>query len=109
MNKTLKFNANLVSSVLDGSKNSTWRLWDEKNLSEGDVVDLLGRPTLEKFATAKLTKVITKKFKDLTPEDRKGHEQFDTDQQMLETYSKDYKKPVTMDTEVKIMWFELLT
>jgi len=108
MNKTLKFDAHLVPLILNGSKTSTWRLWDDKNLFEGDVVDLLGRPSLEKIATAKLTKVIIKKFRDLTSEDKMGHESFSSDEEMYKTFADAYKQPVTLETEVKIIWFGIL-
>ena len=39
--KKLHFISKLIPLVLSGEKISTWRLWDDKSLSEGDVVDFL--------------------------------------------------------------------
>lgn len=41
MNKTLKFAPDLVPLVLSGKKDTTWRLWDDKNLTENDIVDFI--------------------------------------------------------------------
>lgn len=106
--KTLKFRSYLVPLVLSGEKNSTWRLFDDKDLKVGDDVELLEFVTLRHFANAKLTIVIEKPFKDFTPEDKAGHEAFNTDQEMYENYKKYYKTDVGPDTLVKIMWFELV-
>ncbi|MGH7204232.1 MAG: ASCH domain-containing protein [Candidatus Levyibacteriota bacterium] len=107
MNKTLKFAPPLVPLVLSGEKVSTWRLWDEKNLQEGDTVDFLNKETLKQFATAKLTKVIEKQLGELTDEDKKGHERFASDEEMYQTYTTYYKKEVNAQTPIKIIWFEL--
>lgn len=106
--KSLKFRNYLVPLVLSGEKNSTWRLFDDKDLKVGDDVELLEYVTLRHFANAKLTKVIEKPFKDLTPEDKSGHEAFGTDQEMYENYKKYYKTDVGPDTLVKIIWFDLV-
>jgi len=106
--KSLKFRYYLVPLVLSGKKDSTWRLFDDKDLSIGDVVELKEYITLRHFANAKLTRIIEKAFKDLTPEDRLGHETFKSDAEMLEHYTTYYKTKVTSDTIVKIIWFELL-
>ena len=108
MNKTLKFTTILVPLVLSGEKIMTWRLWDEKNLEAGDIVDFLEKETLTQFATAKLTKVVEKPLGELTEADKKGHETFQSDEKMYATYTKYYKKEVTPQTPIKIIWFELI-
>lgn len=108
MNKKLRFSQDLVPLVLSKEKVSTWRLWDDKNLSEGDLVDFIEYGTDRHFATAKLTKVIEKPLGKLSEEDKEGHEKFNTDQEMYETYKRYYGKEVTPETQVKIIWFELL-
>ncbi|MBI2591035.1 MAG: ASCH domain-containing protein [Candidatus Blackburnbacteria bacterium] len=50
--KTLKFAPELASLVLDGSKTSTWRLFDDKDLAQGDQLSLVNRETREEFAKA---------------------------------------------------------
>ncbi len=108
MNKKIKFAQELVPLILSHEKISTWRLWDDKDLVVGDSVDFIEYRTATHFATGKLTKVIEKPFGKLTDEDKKGHEHFVTIEQIYKTYTKYYKKEVTSQTLVKIIWFELL-
>lgn len=107
VNKRLKFSSELVPLVLSGEKDTTWRLWDDKNLSGGDTVDFIDIETKRCFATAKLTKVNARLMGGLTKEDRVGHEPFDSDKQMYDTYSRYYGRSVGPDTPVKIIRFEL--
>jgi hypothetical protein len=41
---------NLVPKVLTGEKTSTWRLFDDKNLTAGDDFLMINKKTGEKFA-----------------------------------------------------------
>ncbi len=108
MNKTLKFAPNLVPLVIAGTKTSTWRLWDDKGLSKGDVVDLLDNSTLRVFATAYLVKVTSKAFGEFNEADKEGHEKFTNDKEMYETYSGYYNRVVDEKTPVKIIHFKLI-
>lgn len=94
--------------VLSGQKISTWRLFDDKDLSVDDVVELREFGKDKSFALAKITKVIEKQFGDLTEADKGGHETFDSDENMYKTYSGYYGVDVDSTTEVKIIWFKLL-
>ena len=105
--KSLKFRNYLVPLVLSGEKTSTWRLFDDKDLSIGDEVELKEFVTLKHFANAKLTKVVEKPFRDLSDEDRQGHEVFNSDAEMYDNYTMYYKTEVGPDTLVKIIWFDL--
>lgn len=106
--KTLKFRKVLSEIVLSGEKDTTWRLFDDKDLSERDVVDFLVWETLEKFATARLIKVRETTLGKLTPEDWEGHEKFSSDDEMYETYSTYYKRTVDANSPVKIIKYELI-
>lgn len=108
MNKRLKFAQDLVPLVLSKEKVSTWRLWDDKDLSEGDVVDFVEYGTDRHFATGKLTKVTEKLLGELTIEDKEGHERFESDEEMYRTYTKYYNRSADKDTPVKLIWFELI-
>lgn len=107
MHKVLKFAPPLVPLVLSGEKTSTWRLWDDKNLSEGDVINFLNKETLKQFATAKVTKVVERELGSLSDADWDGHERFSSDQEMFETYSRYYDREVSTETPVKILWFKI--
>ncbi len=94
--------------VESGSKTSTWRLFDDKDLSVGDIIELrqFGKGT--PFANAKIIFVDEKPFGEFTPEDKEGHESFTSEEQMYDTYSGYYNRPVDSATIVKIIRFELL-
>lgn len=106
--KTSKFRPHLVPKILDGTKTSTWRLFDDKNFQEGDLIELVNKETLEPFAKAKIVSVKEKALGDLTDEDWKGHEKFASDEEMYLTYSKYYSKTITPKDKVKIIGFELV-
>lgn len=105
--KVLKFRDYLVQLVLSGEKDSTWRLFDDKELSVGNDIELQVFVTNEPFAKAKITKVIEKRFGELVEDDKQGHEKFKNDSEMYAEYTKYYKVPVDSNTLVKIIWFKL--
>ncbi len=106
--KTLKFRESLSKLILQKVKNTTWRLFDDKNLHTGDVVSFLIWETKKEFAKAKLMEVKETTFEQLTDEDWNGHEKFSSDEDMYKTYSKYYNRQVKKDSPVKIIKFELL-
>lgn len=106
--KTLKFVPDLVPLVLSGEKTTTWRLWDDKNLTVGERVSFLNSETGQEFAVVQLTKVYEKPFKDLTKEDWTGHEKFNSEAQMYQSYSLMYAREVSPSTLVKIIHYKLI-
>lgn len=101
------FAPELVPLILSGKKTTTWRLWDDKNLTEGDDVELANSLTKEPFAKARLVKVTETVMGALTEHDKHGHETFTCDEEMYKQYSSYYGKAVNADTEVKIIKFVL--
>jgi hypothetical protein len=106
--KTLKFREELAKLIMEGKKDSTWRLFDDKSLSEGDEVDLVNWDTGEKFAEAKLVSIREKKMREVTPEDFNGHEKYESEEDMYTHYRQYYGDQVGPDTSVKIVRFELI-
>lgn len=106
--KTLKFAPELVDLVISGTKTTTWRLFDDKNLQAGDQVELIRRPELTPFAEAEIISVVEKPLKELTPEDKDGHEKFESDEPMYHHYSIYYKRQITPETPVKIVKFKII-
>ncbi|MGM0482621.1 MAG: ASCH domain-containing protein [Patescibacteria group bacterium] len=106
--KTLKFRDHLTKLVLSGEKDVTWRLFDDKNLSEGDEVDLVNWNTKEVFGKAGLVNVYEKKLGDLEEKDFDGHEKFLSEEEMYRTYRTYYGNAVGPETIVKIIKFKLL-
>lgn len=107
--KTLRFSPDLVHLILLGKKTSTWRLWDDKNLSKGDIVYFLKSGNGRYFATAKIIEVIEKPLGLLTHEDTLGHEEFDSAKEMYKIFQKYYRRKIGPKTLVKIVQFELMS
>jgi len=105
--KSLKFRDHLATLVLKGEKNLTWRLFDDKNLSKGDKVDLINWNTGKKFADAILTDVWEKKMSNIDDGDFDGHEKFPSKEEMYQTYRTYYGDKVGPNTIVKIIRFKL--
>lgn len=106
--KTIKFRSHLAELVAKGEKTSTWRLFDDKNLTTGDVVDFINWDTGEKFAEAKLTDVYEKTLSTIADADWIGHEKFASEEEMYTTYKTYYGYRVGPDTVVKIIHFVLV-
>jgi hypothetical protein len=106
--KSFKFRQHLVPLVLSGAKNVTWRLFDDKDITTGDAVDLINWNTKEKFGEALVTDVREKKLGELEESDWEGHERFQDDEEMYETYRSYYDRPVGPETRIKIIRFKLL-
>jgi hypothetical protein len=106
--KILKFHPSLISSILDKSKTTTWRLFDDKNLMKGDKLLLINSKILKDFAKAEILDVKKTKFKDLNEEDWKGHEKFENNEKMFEAYAKYYGRKVNKNTSLKIIKFKII-
>lgn len=105
--KTLRFFEPLPLLILQGKKDTTWRIDDDKDLNKGDVIRLVDRPKTE-FAHAIVLWTKHTTFGKLTKEDTEGHEKFKSTQEMFDTYSGYYGITVTADTPVKVVKFKLL-
>jgi len=106
--KTIKFRDNLAKMVLAGEKNSTFRLFDDKDLKADDEVGLINWNTGEKFADAVIIEVKEQKLRNMTVSDYEGHEKFESEEKMYEAYREYYGDKVTPETLVKIIKFKLL-
>lgn len=107
--KTLKFRHHLVSKILDGSKTTTWRLFDDKNLQVGDKLKFLDWETGEKFAEAEITKIKEKRLGGIEEKDFNGHEKYEGKETMLNHYKKYYGDKVTLNTSIKMINFKLIS
>ena len=105
--KKLKFSEPLPELILRGEKDRTWRINDEKGIKVDDLLSLCYNDGRE-FAKAKVTWIKEKTFGELTKEDKEGHEEFSSDKEMYETYSKYYRMEVTPKTRLKVIKFSLL-
>lgn len=109
--KTLKFDHQAARLILQGEKNTTWRLYDDKDLSVNDRIKVIDKvnPDDEKswrvIGEAKVNEIVEKKLGDVTDKDMAGHEVFSSKEEMLETYRARYGDRVTLEEPVKIVYF----
>lgn len=109
--KILKLDHELAQLVLAGEKTSTWRMYDDKDISVYDEIELLDkvdphdRATWRPIGIGKVTSVIEKPLGSITDTDFDGHEKFDNKDAMLEAYRSFYGSDVSLDTPVKIIHF----
>lgn len=111
--KTLKLDHKLAEMVRNGSKTSTWRLYDDKDLQVNDEVELVdkvdpGNPsTWQSVGVARLDVVLEKRLGEITKEDIQGHDGYASREEMLQAFQKYYGPQVTFETPVKIIHFTL--
>ncbi|HSX35858.1 MAG TPA: reverse transcriptase-like protein [Patescibacteria group bacterium] len=111
--KTLKFEHHLAELIREGKKTSTWRLYDDKDLSVNDEVELLDKvdpakpETWQRIGVARIDSVIQKRLGDIEPDEFDRQEQFSSQKQMLETYQHYYGPQVNAGAAVKIIHFTL--
>lgn len=110
--KTLKFEHKTAQLIKAGQKTSTWRLYDDKDLSVNDTIKIIDKvdahnpDSWEVIGQAKVDQIIEKKLGDVTENDMKGHEPFNSKEHMLERYQSYYGDRVTLETPVKIVSFD---
>lgn len=105
--KRLKFAEPLPGLVLSGKKDTTWRINDDKDLICNDELSCCYVNGNE-FAKAKIIWTKETTFKSLTKEDLEGHEPFNSEKEMLGTYSGYYNIEVTPETRLKVIKFKLV-
>ncbi len=106
--KRLHFSPNLIDLIMTGKKTSTWRLWDDKDLTEGEVIEFANSKTRAVFAKAKLVKVVEKPFDQLSEEEKVGHEKYNDPNEVYEKFSGYYGRKVDQNTPFKVIKFELV-
>lgn len=110
--KKLKLDHMLAQLVVAGQKTSTWRLFDDKDLSVNDKVLLVDKVdpkqpnTWEAIGTATINSVIERRLADITDRDLSEGEAFTSREEMLATYRRYYGPNVTWQTPVKIVRFD---
>ena len=106
--KKLKFEEDLVPAILNGEKTTTFRLYDDKNIQDGDHLILYDKHNGEEIARADVMLVYEKKFGDLSDEDFKGHEKYESMEIMREKFQQYYSEDVNDETPVKIIRFKIV-
>lgn len=110
--KTLKFEHPTAELIKKGEKNSTWRLYDDKDLSVNDHIKIVDKvnsdnpQSWEVIGQGRVNQIVEKKLGDVTEDDIRNHEPFSSKESLLEKYRNYYGDRVTYDTPVKIITFE---
>ncbi len=97
--------------IMQGQKSSTWRLYDDKDLSVDDQIKIIDKVDPDEptswvvIGEGVVTEVLQKKLGSVDQADMNGHEPFTNLQQMLDVYRTYYGQRVTLDTPVKIVRF----
>lgn len=110
--KKLKLDHDMVARIISGKQTSTWRLFDDKDLTVNDRVLLIDKvnakdPTTWKtIGVATINQVMQRRLGDITEADIDGHEPFASRDEMIATYQRYYGPDVTWDTPVKIVSFD---
>jgi len=106
--KEIKLNISepLPDRILRGEKDTTWRVTDY-HVHVGDVLVLCHNDGRE-FGRAQVRWMKETIFGELTAEDKQGHEQFSSDEELYVTYSRYYKTQITPQTRVFVVKFKLL-
>lgn len=100
--------------VRRGTKTVTWRLYDDKDITVNDKVELIDKvvasdpATWIHFAVARIDTVIEKRLGEITGADLNGHESFASREEMLKMYQTYYGPQVSYETPVKMIHFSLL-
>ena len=103
--KELKFKHELAKKILSGEKTTTWRLFDDKDLTEGDEVVFVDSDTGNEFARVRLVKIDEQRLGEMREEDFLGHEKYESVEEMLETFKRYYGDGVNLESVVKVVRF----
>lgn len=109
--KTLKFAHHLAPKIASGEKTSTWRMYDDKDISVNDRLRLIDKVDPERpeawkvIGTVRVDSVIQKRLGDIAREDYEGHRQYNSQQELLQSYRNFYGPQVDFDTPIKIIRF----
>ena len=106
--KTLKFKNNLADLILRGEKTATWRLFDDKNLQVGDLLNFQVKETGNNFARAEIIDIKEKKLREVVKEDYAGIGEYEKIEDKIKSLKKHYGDNVNLDTVVKIIKFKLI-
>lgn len=103
--KILKFKPQLCEQILSGEKTATWRLFDDKDLQNGDEIKFVNEETKEIIGEGKILKLKVTTLGSLEEQDWVGHERYSSEEDMYRTYRSYYGEKVGPHSELKIIDF----
>ena len=106
--KNLKFKTYLANMIIAGQKWATWRIFDDKDLTVGDILEFINKDTMQVFANAEIVSIKEKILGSISDADFVGHEKFESKEEMYKIYKSYYGDNITPDTIVKMVTFKLI-
>lgn len=112
--KQIKFNHSFAELIHQGKKTATFRMYDDKDLSVDDLVELLDKVDPDRPATWKpigvvrIDSIVEKRLSAITDDDLQECEQYSTREELLAAYRKYYGEQVTADMPIKVIRFKML-
>ena len=103
--KTLKFATHPVRKLLSWEKTSTWRVFDDKNLSIWDELEFRKSEDNDIIGYGAITSLIEKPVRDISENDYSGHEKFRDIEEIIQNLRKYYGDIVDENSIVKIIHF----
>jgi ribonuclease HI len=109
--KTLKLDHQLANEVKSGKRTTTWRLFDDKDLSVDDRVVLIDKVnprehnSWQAFGEATINKVVEKHLGEISKSDYGASEPHIATEDMLAGFQRYYGDSVSLKTPVKIIHF----
>ncbi len=107
MSKTLKFVPEMAEMIKQGTNRTTFRLFDDKDLSAGDELIFSTRigEKITEFGKGIITSAFVKTLKNLTSDDFIGYESVES---VIDQYKRFYGDKVNEDSEAKIIKFKVI-
>jgi len=109
--KSLKFDHQLAQAIAAGTKTSTWRINDEKELSVNDKVvvidkvDAQNKNSWNAIGELTINKVVEQRLGEVDIDGGSGHEAYTSREEMYQFYRQYYGSGVGPETLVKVVWF----
>ena len=113
--KQLKFNHGFADLIRQGKKTATFRMYDDKDLSVNDDVELLDKVDPVRPATwrpvgiARIDSIVEKRVSAITDQDLYDCEQYSSREELLAAYRQYYGEQVTSDMPMKVIRFTVYT
>src|ERR1044072_9571921 len=109
--KSLKLDHDHAVAVQQGVQTATIRLYDDKDLTVNDQVQLIDKvdpvnpKTWKPIGVVRIDSIVQKRLGDLADEDFRSERQYASKREMLEAYRKYYGPQVDEGSAVKIIRF----
>lgn len=109
--KILKVGHKVAKLIAEGTKNTTWRVNDDKNLSVNDKIGIVDKVNPKDpdswriIGIAHVNKILEKRLGEIEPPELGKGEDFSSKSEMFEIFKKYYGPEVNEQTPVKILEF----